>query len=261
MTRLAQTVSPPMRVLPALLLAAMLSAPVQAAKAPELASVREDPEALRQRAAAWLLAAVQAAEASESAASKLGSDLRIEAGPLDARTTLSKCRQPLQIDFAPGQGLRARTNLSIRCADTPGWRLFLPMSITRRAAVWVARQSIATGSGLQAGQWQREWRDVASLPASAITQDDLSGYQAGLPIAAGAVLTQALVAGKTLIPRGKALTLSVNQNGIAITASVEALDSGALGQRIRVRNASSGRIVEATVIDADHVQASLASAP
>lgn len=254
----------PLLLLPTLLLTAMPGTSAEAAST----LARQDLDSLRSSAEQWLTAAVHAAtpdqKPDQNAIGKAASgsdDLRVEAGPLDARIVLSKCRQPLLFDFAPGQGLRARTNLSIRCADTPGWRLFLPMSITRRSAVWVARNSIARGSALQAGQWQREWRDIASLPASAIREDDLSGYQAGMTIAAGAVLTQALVAGKTLVQRGQSVTLSVNQGGIVITASVEALDDGALGQRIRVRNVTSARVVEATVIDANRVQAILAPAP
>lgn len=248
-------------LMPVLLLAGAASTLAEAASVP----AREDLDKLRLSAEQWLTAALQAAGNAPGPAQAAGAadtrDVRVEAGRLDARTYLSKCRQPVRIDFAPGQGLRAKTNLGMSCPDTPGWRLFLPMTITQRAAVWVARNSIASGSALQATQWQREWRDIASLPASAITQDDLSGYQAGMTIAAGAVLTQTLVAGKTVIKRGQTLSLRVNQGSIAISASVEAMDNGAVGDRIRVRNPGSGRILEATVTDANSVQALLAPAP
>lgn len=220
---------------------------------------REDMAAFSQRAEQWLLEAIKTAgKASSSADSDVA--VSVQAGRLDARTQLSKCQQAIDIDFAPGQGLRAKTNLSLTCPDTPGWRLFLPMTITRRATVWVARNSIARGSALQAAQWQREMRDVASLPASAITSADLTGYQASMTIAAGAVLTQALVSGKTVVKRGQSLDLLASQGSIAISTRVEAQENGAIGQRIQVKNVSSGRVIEAEVINAEQVQVILAPA-
>lgn len=245
------------RAMLGLTLAGMTSTLAEAASTP----AREDLNALSLQAEQWLLAAlVTAGDGASSGDNARSSNTSVQAGRLDARLQLSKCRQAIHMDFAPGQGLRAKTNLSLTCADKPGWRLFLPMTITQRAAVWVARNSIANGSALQATHWQREMRDIASLPASAIRDDDLSGYQARMTIAAGAVLTQALVAGKTVIKRGQSLSLRANQGNIAITASVEALENGAIGDRIRVRNPGSGRVVEAEVIEADVVQAILVPA-
>lgn len=215
---------------------------------------RENMDALSQRAEQWLLAAMKTAGSDADAETAVS----VQAGRLDARTQLSKCQQAINIDFAPGQGLRAKTNLSLTCPDKPGWRLFLPMTITRRAAVWVARNSIARGSALQTAQWQREMRDVASLPASAITGADLTGYQAGMTIAAGAVLTQALVSGKTVVKRGQSLDLLASQGSIAISTRVEAQENGAIGQRIQVKNVGSGRVIEAEVINAEQAQVILA---
>jgi len=234
-----------------LMLSLMVASSAEAASSAQ----KEDMNALAQRAERWLLEAVKSAGASAD------ESVNVQAGMLDARIQLSKCQQPVAIDFAPGQGLRAKTNLSLSCPDKPGWRLYLPMSIMRRTAVWVARNSIASGSALQTAQWQREMRDVASLPASAITSNDLSGYQASMTIAAGAVLTEALVAGKTVIKRGQSLTLQVSHGSITISTLVEAVDNGAIGSRIRVRNLSSGRVIEAEVINGEQVQAILAPTP
>lgn len=234
-----------------LVLSLMLASSAQAATGTQ----KEDLDALAHRAESWLL------EALKSAGTSADESVNVQAGMLDARLQLSKCQQPVGIDFAPGQGLRAKTNLSLSCPDKPGWRLYLPMTIMRRTSVWVARSSIASGSTLQAAQWQREMRDVASLPTSAITSNDLSGYQASMVIAAGAVLTQALVTGKTVIKRGQSLILQVNQGSIAISTRVEAVDSGAIGDRIRVKNLSSGRVIEAEVLNGEQVQAVLAPTP
>lgn len=216
------------------------------------AASREDMPLLSQQAERWLLSKINPAPSA---------DISVQAGALDSRTQLSKCRQAVDIDFAPGQGIRARTTLSLHCPDTPGWRLYLPMSIRQRQAVWVARNSIANGTALQASQWQRETRDISNLPASVITDDNLAGYQTRMTVAAGAVLTEALVAGKTVIKRGQSVSVLAIHGSIVITASGEALTDAAIGERIQVRNRSSGRVIEAIVINAEQVQAAGSSAP
>lgn len=208
----------------------------------------------RENIGTLLAAAEHWLSAQISSESSTDISTEVQANALDNRTQLSKCRQAVLIDFAPGQGLAAKTTLSVRCPDSPGWRLFLPMHVTQRASVWVARHSIANATALQTAQWRRETRDIASLPASAISNDDLTAYQARMPIAAGAVLTQALVTGKTVVIRGQALSLLTKQGSISIRVNVEAMETGAIGQRIKVRNQSSGNVIEALVRNAEEAE-------
>lgn len=218
------------------------------AQADDTLPARTDLTALSHEAERWLKAAVL------SAGTDPAEQVQVQSGALDPRTRLNACRQPLAFELAPGQALRGKTSLSVRCPDTPGWRLFLPMSIRRQTAVWVARNSLMAGIPLQSGQWQREWRDIASLPASAITADTLEGYETKQPIAAGAVLSDALVSGRTIVKRGQHLTLVSSLGGVAISVTVEALAPGAAGDRITVRNPGSGRIVEAQIVSAEQAK-------
>lgn len=248
----------PANSLSACLLAVLLSLawPVMAASTPvNDDAAREDLQALSRQAERWLLDQAITTRLAASA------DISVQAGALDARTQLSKCRQVIAIDFAPGQGIRAKTTLSLHCPDRPGWRLYLPMTVRQRQAVWVARNSMANGSVLQTAQWQRETRDIASLPASVITDDDLTGYQTRMTVAAGAVLTEALVTARKIIRRGQSVSVLATQGSIAITASAEALNDAAMGEHLQVRNRSSGRVIEAVVINAEQVQAVWASTP
>jgi hypothetical protein len=57
-----------------------------------------------------------------------------------------------------------------------------------------------------------------------------------------------------LIPRGKNVQLVMQATGIRITAEGTALEAGREGQRIRVRSEFAGKVVVATVLNADTVQ-------
>jgi flagella basal body P-ring formation protein FlgA len=74
------------------------------------------------------------------------------------------------------------------------------------------------------------------------------------PLAAGAVLTPAMLTDVPLVTRGQQVTLEVGADTMNIRMAGEALDEAALGQRVRVRNLSSERVVEGVVRSAQVVE-------
>jgi flagella basal body P-ring formation protein FlgA len=63
----------------------------------------------------------------------------------------------------------------------------------------------------------------------------------------GAVLTPAYLESPMLVRRGDQVVIRADLPGMDVRASGTALGSAAAGERLRVRNESSGRIVEAIV--------------
>ena len=51
----------------------------------------------------------------------------------------------------------------------------------------------------------------------------------------------------TLVKRGDAVTMVARRDGIEVSTAGEALDAGAQGQIVRVRNAGSGQVVRMRV--------------
>jgi flagella basal body P-ring formation protein FlgA len=76
-------------------------------------------------------------------------------------------------------------------------------------------------------------------------------------IHAGEVLSPGLLSSPRLIHRGQELILFASSGAMTVTMKGEALEDGAEGDVIRVRNLSSNRVVEGRVIGADKVQVSL----
>jgi flagella basal body P-ring formation protein FlgA len=74
------------------------------------------------------------------------------------------------------------------------------------------------------------------------------------PLIAGRMLTPQMLQADLAIRRGQTVTLAVNNSGVSIRMSGKALMDGALGQRIRVENTNSGRIVEGIVRSREHVE-------
>lgn len=181
-------------------------------------------------------------------------DVTVRAHSLDSRVRLTACTQALSFSDAPGQRSGQKTSVTVVCPDKPGWRLFLPVTVTRQRPVWVANQTISAGMPLSAAQWQRQTRDVASLPCAALMSDNLSAYEARITLASGTVLCESALKPKTLIERGQTIRLISELQRIRVSVAVEALDSGGLGERIRVKNSQTGKVIDGIIEGTERVR-------
>lgn len=77
--------------------------------------------------------------------------------------------------------------------------------------------------------------------------DDLSQVRTSRSIPAGTVITSRLVEPIPLIEAGGLVSIAIETPTVKITTSGTALDAGRIGDRIRVRNQSSGKILTATI--------------
>ncbi len=174
-------------------------------------------------------------------------DVHIQAQPLDPRTRLPACRQDIVISLPPGQSVGARTLLQLQCPDSPGWRLLQPVSIQARTEVLVASQAIQAGSALTASVVSRQWRDVATLSQGYLDPARGDTMRARMTIPAGAVIALPWVQALPVIRKGQQVNLQARLGGIVIVMAGETLSDGAAGERVRVRNHQSGKIVEGLV--------------
>lgn len=171
----------------------------------------------------------------------------ITAEPLDARLRLPACASTPELTLPAGQRIGARTTVMAACSAPSPWRLLLPVRINAQARALVARQAIAAGTALRPELFEVSWRDVATLSQGHVPPDALNGLESRLLIAGGSILTRALVKPETLVRRGQQVLLRVNNAALSISMAGEALSDGGLGERIKVRNLSSQKVLEGAV--------------
>jgi len=122
-------------------------------------------------------------------------------------------------------------------------------------AVLVARRTLRRGQVLTADDLASEHRDVSRLTQGYISDPkELIGQRMKTQLLAGRILTPRVLEFDIAIRRGQTVTLTVATGGMNIQMSGKALMDGAVSQRIRVENTSSGRIVEGIVRSREHVE-------
>lgn len=193
--------------------------------------------------------------------------------PLDSRVQLQSCDRALVMDTP----FAARETVRVRCLGNPSWQLYLRVVLKpgiapglpsqNTAAPWGSASAAAAPTGgatrrvvvatqaLRAGSIAS--RDVlreVDVPAQSVEAQALASIkeaensemvrdvQAGVPLR-GYDLRRAVV-----VKQGQSVLLTVGQgNGFSITARVEAMQDGKIGDQIRLKNPDSGRLLTGIV--------------
>ena len=130
------------------------------------------------------------------------------------------------------------------------WRL-LPVWFAVQAwrPVWVARAPLAAGHEASAEAFTSERREVTAMasPALPATQP-LDGLRLRQPMAAGAVLTAALVEARPAVARQQPVQVRVQAGPVELWTQGVALTDARIGEVVRVLNPSSQQSYAARVL-------------
>lgn len=181
------------------------------------------------------------------------SGVRIER--LDPRLRLARCGEPLAVWKPAGYNSAGRLTLGVRCTAPKPWKLYVPVVLERRLPVVVAARPIATGQRLRPEDLRLAERNVATLRDDYFTDvAAVAGQETRQMLRAGDVLGQRAVRPARIVQRGQSLLIEASAGSISVRVRGEALQDGRRGERIRVRNLSSQRIIEARVVGPGRVR-------
>jgi len=192
--------------------------------------------------------------------------------PLDARVQVQSCDRALAMDLP----FASRETVRVRCLGNPNWQLYVRLALkpgnssaappnpgaaaasapaatasanpTMRKVV-VAKQLLRAGTVLSVDMLQETEMPAAGLDPQAVgSAKDLENGEMVREIPAGMPLRSHDVRRAVLVKQGQAVILTIGQSsGFAITARVEALQDGRMGEQIRLKNPDSGRLLSGVV--------------
>lgn len=182
------------------------------------------------------------------------SDYRIEMVPLDSRLQLPECTKPLEGYTLTDIAKAGRVSVGVRCAMEKKWSIFVSALIKVYADVLVLSQPLQRGDIITRDKFFSEHQEVTKLRGDFFIEPaSVENKQAARPLAVGTVLGARNVSEPLQIKKGDRVMIRSQQSGLAITMGGVAMMDGVKGQRIRVKNQNSGRIINATVEEAGWV--------
>jgi flagella basal body P-ring formation protein FlgA len=178
-----------------------------------------------------------------------GARLEVEALPFDARTNVAPCDRELASELVGKHLAGARVTVRVRCTDAANpWSVAVALRVALYRPVLVAKRALVRGDVVDADTTGLAERDVLQLGYGHL--DDPARYTGSRlvrPVAEGAALAPTAVAAPLLVERGATVTLLARSSAIDVRASGVAVEDGTAGMRVRVRNVSSGRVVDGVV--------------
>ncbi len=169
-------------------------------------------------------------------------------GAIDHRLRLARCDGALEGYLPPGGRLSGNTSVGVRCTGARAWKLYVTARISLLEEVVVARGFLPRGTVIGPEHVEIAERDVSTSAHGYLGDLDLViGMVVKQPLQGGLVLTPAMIDRPRLIRRGDKVVIVSRTGNFEVRMAGNALADGAEGDRIRVRNNNSKRIVEGRV--------------
>ncbi|WP_377705627.1 flagellar basal body P-ring formation chaperone FlgA [Pseudoduganella sp. UC29_71] len=146
-----------------------------------------------------------------------------------------------------------RMRLVATCPGDAGWKyeFVVRARVTARVAVMAA--DVASGKPVDAADVALERRDISLVSDTVSDLALLEGMSARRSLRSGELLRQNMLTAQLLVKRGEAVRIVARNEQIEVSMAGEALDPGARGALIRVRN-NNGNVIKARVTGAGTVE-------
>ncbi len=177
-------------------------------------------------------------------------EIQIVIGQLDGRLRLHKCTVPIEaysLGYEMRQGL---STVGVRCNDTKPWSLYVPVTIKNFRKVAVLKHAVTRNTVLNENDIVFKKMNINRLSSGFF--DDIGRLKGKLltqHLSAGAILTNHHIKSPMAISRGQIVTLIAKNSVIEVRMEGQAMSKGAIGERIKVKNMKTKRIVEGVIID------------
>ncbi len=175
-------------------------------------------------------------------------DTEISVGNLDRRLRLHQCSADLQAFWPLGNKRIGNTTVGIRCTGDKPWKIYVGAHIHIYKSVWVSKTGLNRNQVIDLNQVIQEKRDITRITTGYLpAETPIEGMQIKRNIPPNQVLTNTMLDSLKMVKRGERITIVSRYGGIEVRAAGIALSDGGKGERIKVKNTSSKREIEAYV--------------
>ena len=173
---------------------------------------------------------------------------QVRLGQLDRRLRLVPCDGALEAFLPAGGTVMGNTSVGVRCTGSAAWKIYVQAQVSVVERVVVSRGFIPRGTLLTREHLMLAERELGAGGQGYIKDMDAAlGHLLKHPIREGLVVTPAMIERPALVRRGDEVTILSRGGTFEVRMKGSALANGAEGDRVRVRNLNSSRVVEGIV--------------
>jgi flagella basal body P-ring formation protein FlgA len=167
---------------------------------------------------------------------------------LDDRLRLQACNVGLDVFSTKDVVGLGNQTIGVKCNSPVAWTVYVPVKVKVLKLVVVANRPLSSNQQLTQGDIKLQQWDIGSLQHGYLNSTQLViGQQLKYPISMGSVIKPNNLEAQKIVHRGEQIMLVAMAGQMEVTMSGTALDDGILGERVKVKNSTSKRIVEGVV--------------
>lgn len=178
-----------------------------------------------------------------------GTRTEIEVSNLDPRLQINTCKNPLSTRLNQQQQATGRMTVRVECHDEHNtWTRYVQANVRVFTPVVVSTRVLQRGDIVSAIDMEMQELDLSAIRQTALRDmNHANGMQVRRTVPAGTPLTAEMLTPAMLIERGDTVMITAERGSIRIRQQGIAMQNGAKGSRINIRNSSSDRVVQAVV--------------
>lgn len=176
------------------------------------------------------------------------SGVKIQIRNIDQRLRLSKCAKELTLTLQ-GQKIQRTSSVKVMCDDNTPWSIYVGSTISLELPVVALRSELPRRHIIRESDLMIMQRDIYSLRDGYTTHlDNIVGQELKRALRAGDVVYSFHLQAPDIVKKGDRVTLIAKRGGLSVMSHGIAMASASKGERVRVENQRSARIIQGKVI-------------
>jgi len=178
----------------------------------------------------------------------LNENLFVHTGRLDSRLKLPKCDKPLHMHVKSHAHSLSNATINVSCDSVKRWSIFVPVRIEVFSYAITVSKPISKGQQVTLRHLSKKRVNTVTLRGGFFTSNsEVLGQQALKTMRAGQIIKPSMLKAADAIEKGDKIIVRVEHPFLSVKVNAIALESGAVGDQIRVKNNESKKTVYATV--------------
>jgi flagella basal body P-ring formation protein FlgA len=166
-------------------------------------------------------------------------------GNVDSRLRLVECSEELNLFVPPGSRLQGNTTIGVRCSAPKPWSIYIPIRIAIYEKAIVSLRKMSRGEIISTEDIILDEVDTSKVRGTTFTETSaLVGTKLKTTLKANQVIGSTAIC---LICKGDTVLIKSNNKAVSVSVAGIALNDGGKGDRIRVQNNASRRIIDAVI--------------
>ncbi len=178
----------------------------------------------------------------------LNDNLFVHTGRLDSRLKLPTCDKPLNMHVKSHTHSVSNATINVSCDSLKRWSIFVPVRVEIFSYALAANRPLPKGQHVKESHLSKKRVNTAKLRGGFfISKSEVLGQQALKTVRTGEIIKPSMLKAADAIEKGDKIIVRVDQPFLSVEVNAIALESGAVGEQIRVKNSESKKTVYATV--------------